>query len=117
LLLITHPREKLLATGPRHVICQNDEIRARAWSESPLREAEARIDGGGWFALAGSAPGFFSHPLAGAELTKGEHALEVRVIDALGQTASRRIDFVTDPTGRYTAVPVIHPVVTGTAFC
>jgi Icc protein len=117
LVLITHPREKLLATGLRHVICQNDEIRARAWSESPVRGAEARIDGGGWFTLAGSASGAFSHPLAGAELTKGEHALEVRVRDAGGQTASQRIEFMADTTGRYTAVPMVYPAVTKTAFC
>jgi predicted phosphodiesterase len=117
LLLITHPRDKILATGPRHVICQDEEICARAWSQAPLRGAEARIDDGGWFELAGSAPGSFSHPLAGGELTKGEHELEVRVTDALGETASQRIEFVADPTRRYTAVPAIHPVVTRTAFC
>ena len=117
LLLITHPREKILATGPRHVISCDDEIRARAWSLAPLRTGEARIDGGAWFVLSGSSPGFFFHPLESARLTKGEHALEVRVTDALGKTASQRIQFVADPTGRYTAVPVIHPVVTKTAFC
>jgi Icc protein len=92
-------------------------MRARAWSQSPLRRAEAPIDGGGWFALAVSPPGSFSHPLAGAELTKGEHALEVRVTDARGQTASQQIEFLADPTGRYTAVPMVHPAVTNTAFC
>ena len=117
LLLITHPREKLLATGPRHVICQDDEIRARAWSQFPLRGAEVRIDGGGWFALTASASGSFSHPFSGAELSKGDHTLEVRATDGLGQTATQRIEFVADPTGRYTAVPAIHPVVARTAFC
>ena len=117
LLLITHPRDKILATGPRHVICQDDEICARAWSQAPLQGAEARIDSGAWFALKAATPGSFSHPLAGAELTKGEHALEVRVTDALGQTASQRIEFIADPTGRYTAVPMLHPAVTNTAFC
>jgi predicted phosphodiesterase len=117
LLLITHPREQILATGSRHVVCDDDEIRARAWSLTPLRTGEARIDGGAWFVLSGSSSGFFSHPLESARLTKGEHALEVRVTDALGKTASQRIEFVADPTGRYTAVPVIHPVVTKTAFC
>jgi len=116
LLLITHPREKILAAGPRHVICRNDEICARAWSLAPLRAAEARIDGGVWFVLSGSSPGFFSHPLESARLTKGEHALEVRVTDALGKTASESSSWLT-PTGLYTAVPVIHPVVTKTAFC
>jgi hypothetical protein len=117
LLLITHPREKLLATGPRHVVCQNYEICARAWSQAPLQGAEARIDGGEWFALMAAAPGSFSHSLAGAELTKGEHALEVRVTDMRGQTASQRIEFIADLTGRYTAVPMVHPAVTNTAFC
>ncbi len=92
-------------------------MRARAWSMSPLRGAEARIDGGGWFTMAAAVTGAFSHPLAGAELTKGEHALEVRVTDARGQTASRRIEFMADPTGRYTAIPMVHPAVTNTAFC
>jgi len=90
---------------------------ARAWSLASRRAGEARIDGGAWFVLSGTSPGFFSHPLEGARLTKGEHTLEVRVTDALGMTASQRIEFVADPTGRYTAVPVIHPVVTKTAFC
>ncbi|MGO8899201.1 MAG: hypothetical protein ACLQU5_12770 [Isosphaeraceae bacterium] len=107
---------KILAAGPRHVICRNDEICARAWSLAPLRAAEARIDGGVWFVLSGSSPGFFSHPLESARLTKGEHALEVRVTDALGKTASESSSWLT-PTGLYTAVPVIHPVVTKTAFC
>jgi len=117
LLLITHPREKILATGPLHVISGDDEIRARVWSLAPLLAGEARIDGGAWFALSILSPGFFSHPLEGAKLTKGEHSLEVLVTDALGKTASQQIEFVADPTGRYTAVPVIHPEVTKTAFC
>jgi predicted phosphodiesterase len=117
LLLITHPREKILATGPCHVLCSDDEICARAWSLTPLRMGEARIDDGAWFVLSGSSPGFFCHPLESARLTKGEHSLEVRVTDGLGKAASQRIEFVVDPTGRYTAVPVIRPVVTKTAFC
>jgi 3',5'-cyclic-AMP phosphodiesterase len=117
LVLITHPRAKLLATGPRHIICQDDEIRAQAWSQAPLRGAEARIDGGEWFALTAGAQGAFSHPLAGAGLPKGEHALEVRVTDGRGQTAGQGIEFMADPTGRYTAVPMVHPAVTNTAFC
>ena len=99
------------------LICRDDEIRARAWSLAPLLVGEARIDGGAWFVLSISSPGFFSHPLEGAKLIKGEHSLEVRVTDALGKTASQQIEFVADPTGRYTAVPVVHPVVTKTAFC
>jgi hypothetical protein len=39
------------------------------------------------------------------------------VTDALGQTASQRIEFVADQTGRYTAVPMVHPAVANTAFC
>ena len=108
---VTHPARCLYA------ICRDDEIRARAWSLAPLLVGEARIDGGAWFVLSISSPGFFSHPLEGAKLIKGEHSLEVRVTDALGKTASQQIEFVADPTGRYTAVPVIHPVVTKTAFC
>jgi 3',5'-cyclic-AMP phosphodiesterase len=116
-LLITHPREKILAAGPRHVICRDEEIRVRTWSLAPLRVCEAQIDGDAWFVMSGTSAGFFAHTLESARLSKGEHTLEVRVTDALGKTASQRIEFVADPTGRYTAVPVIHPVVTKTAFC
>jgi hypothetical protein len=67
--------------------------------------------------MSSPAPGFFSHSLEGAKLAKGEHSVQVRVTDTLGKIASQQIDFVADPTGRYTAVPVIYPVVTKTAFC
>jgi predicted phosphodiesterase len=117
LLLITHPREQILATGSRHVVCDDDEICARAWSLTPLRTGEARIDGGPWFVLSASSSGFFSHSLDGAKLAKGEHSVQVRVTDVLGKIPSQQIEFVADPTGRYTAVPVIYPVVTKTAFC
>ena len=74
-------------------------------------------DGSAWFILSGPALGFFSHPLEGAMLTKGEHTLEMRVTDALEKTAKQQIEFAADLTGCYTAAPVVHPVVTKTAFC
>jgi hypothetical protein len=43
--------------------------------------------------------------------------LEVRAVDADGRRVSQRITFMVDPTGRYTAIPMVRPVVTETAFC
>jgi Icc protein len=55
-------------------------------------------------------------PLPGDRLTKGMHRLAVRVetVDASGE---QEIEFAVDPTGRYTAVPMVRPVVTSTNFC
>ena len=116
-VLITHPREKLLATGPRHIVRGADEVRVRTWSVSRLKTTQGRVDDGDWFDLRQIEADFWGHPLAGDKLTKGEHALEVQVEDAEGRRGGRRIEFVVDPTGRYTAVPSVRPVVTATAFC
>ncbi len=116
-VLVTHPREKLLATGPRHIVSGPDHLCARTWSAAAVTSAQGRVDDGDWFDLLPLAPGVWGRPLAGGELRKGEHALEVQAVDAEGRRGSQRIGFMVDPTGRYTAIPMVCPVVTGTAFC
>jgi Icc protein len=117
IVLITHPREKLLATRPRHVIRGPDHLVVRTWSVLALMSVQGRIDREEPFDLLPLAPGAWGYPLAGDELTKGAHALEVEAVDAEGHRGSQRIDFMVDATGRYTAIPMVRPVVTGTAFC
>jgi Icc protein len=115
--LITHPREKLLATGPRHIVSGPDHVCVRTWARETLTVAQGRVDDGEWFGLLPLAPGFWGYPLAGERLSKGEHDLEVQVVDANGRRGGHQINFMVDPTGRYTAIPMVRPVVIGTAFC
>jgi 3',5'-cyclic AMP phosphodiesterase CpdA len=116
-VLITHPREKLLATGPRHVVSGPAACLARTWWSRPLAGVEGRLDGGEPFRFEPLGPGLWGHPLPVGRLSKGEHTLGVAARDADGCEGSQAIEFMVDPTGRYTAVPSVRPVVTGTAFC
>lgn len=116
-VLIVHPREKLLATHHRHIVRGPDEVRVRTWSDAPVALAQGRVDEGDWFNLSLVSPNLWTHSLPGDRLAKGEHALEVLIVDANGRRGDQRIGFMVDPTGRYTAIPAVHPVVTGTAFC
>ncbi len=117
LVLITHPRERLLATGPRHIVSGSDRVVVRAWSESPVSSVRYRIDEATWADLEPSSDGYWSGPLHGDRLAKGEHALEAVAVASDGIEGSQRIGFMVDPTRRYTAVPEARPVVTTTAFC
>ena len=49
LVLITHPREHLLAINPRHVVSGADWVHVRTWSVSPVISARGCIDDGDWF--------------------------------------------------------------------
>jgi hypothetical protein len=116
-VLIAHPRERLLATGPANVVSGADHMRARVWSAEPIAAAECRIDDGPWSPLFANGHGEWVRPLAGHLLTKGEHALRVRAVDERGRCGEQGIGFPVDPTGRYTAVPESRPAVASTAFC
>jgi predicted phosphodiesterase len=116
-LLVTHPRERLLATSPRHIVRGPDFVRVRVWSESDVLDARYRIDGGASQSLQFENDGHWGGPLAGDELTKGAHELEVVVVASDGARTCQVIEFVVDATGRYTAVPEVRPAVASTAFC
>ena len=116
-VLITHPRDALLATGPNHIVNGLDRIEARVWSLVPNLRAEARIDQGNPLPMHRGASGLWTCELDGNNLAKGEHTLQVRVSDGAGCEAAHCITFMVDSTGRYTAVPRVHPIVKGTAFC
>ena len=89
----------------------------RIWSDPRVWAVRYRIDEGAWAGLESSDDGNWSGPLPGDRLAKGEHILEVVAVASDGTEGSQRIDFMVDPTGRYTAVPEARPVVTSTAFC
>jgi 3',5'-cyclic AMP phosphodiesterase CpdA len=116
-ILITHPRNVLLATGPKHIVRGMDRIEARCWSKTPIVRADASIDQGNQISMHQNEDGLWSCELDGRTLAKGEHCLEVRCRDAAGLEVAQTITFMVDLTGRYTAVPIVHPVVKGTAFC
>jgi 3',5'-cyclic AMP phosphodiesterase CpdA len=117
LVLITHPRERLLATQPAHIVRGPDQVTVRVWSEEGLTSVCYRIDGASWCDLEPTPSGQWSGPLAGHRLTKGEHALEVLAIARDGTQGSQSIHFMVDLTGRYTAVPEVRPRVERTEFC
>jgi Icc protein len=115
LILITHPREAILATGPTHVIKGPDEVRARVWSTAPIESVGFRVDEGRWVVMQPYDERSWRAPLPGDRLAKGLHRLAVRV--EAGESAEQDMEFVVDPTGRYTALPRVHPPVTATKFC
>jgi 3',5'-cyclic-AMP phosphodiesterase len=100
-----------------HVIVGPDRFRVRTWSSSPVTEVRGRLDDGPCFQLDSSETGAWEAPLQGDRLTKGEHIFEVEVISGDGRLGRKRISFMVDPTGRYTAVPSVRPRVTQTSFC
>ncbi|MDY3555476.1 metallophosphoesterase [Gemmata sp. JC717] len=117
LVLVTHPREAILATGPAHVVTSADEVRARVWSAEPVRAVGLCVDGGAWVPMGPCGNGFWRAPLPGSRLAKGVHRLVVRAEDGTGGAGAHEVEFAVDPTGRYTAVPMVRPLVTSTAFC
>lgn len=115
--LITHPRDLLLATGPRHIVSGDDHVRVHVWSRGPIKQVEGRLDGGDWSALSEDENDEWRCGLTCSRLSKGEHRFEVRACDQEGNVARNSIRFLFDPTGRYTPVPRAEPAVTSTAFC
>jgi 3',5'-cyclic-AMP phosphodiesterase len=115
--MITHPRRLILATTPEHIVTGPDECRVRAWSASGITSAQARIDDGHWNHLQVTDELRWKFPIDGETLEKGEHTLEVRLIDQDQNEGTDRIVFACDLSGRYTAYPMVEPVVKGTKYC
>jgi hypothetical protein len=59
----------------------------------------------------------WSFLIPGDQLAKGEHTLEVKLIDENKDEGIDRITFACDLSGRYNAYPMVDPVVKGTKFC
>jgi predicted phosphodiesterase len=117
LVMITHPRDAILATTPAHMVSRNDEVRARVWCTGSLAAVGYRVDAGPWRVMAAGENGIWHAPLSTDHLAKGVHRLSVRAERDDGEASERDTEFVFDPTGRYTAVPMVRPLVAATAFC
>lgn len=115
--MITHPRQLILATKPEHIVTGPTECHVRGWSAVPIASSQARIDEGGWVELRNEEEMTWSFHIPGDTLTKGEHTLEVRLIDQDKNEGTDRITFACDLSGRYTACPMVDPVVKGTKHC
>ena len=115
--LITHPRRLILATKPAHIVTGPTEAHVRGWSTQPVTSAQARIDTGDWSEMRQTDDAAWSFPIPGGTMTKGEHTLEVRLIDQNGDEGTDRITFACDLSGRFTAYPMVEPVVKGTNYC
>jgi len=115
--MITHPRRLILATNPDHIVSGPVEGQARAWSATPITSAQVRIDEDSWSDMTDTGEMTWSFTIPGDELEKGEHTLEVRLVDENKDEGTDRITFFCDLSGRYTAYPMVDPVVKGTKHC
>jgi len=59
----------------------------------------------------------WSVPIPGDTLAKGEHTLEVRLIDADNAEGTDRITFACDLSGGYNPYSMVEPIVRETKFC
>ena len=100
-----------MATGSRHVVRDHDHVVVRAWPAS-VAAVRYRIDDGAWEKLLPAGNGHWSGPLPGDRLAKGEHVLEVVAVAQDAAEGCHPIGFMVDPTGRYTPIPEVRPVVT-----
>jgi 3',5'-cyclic-AMP phosphodiesterase len=116
-VLITHPRQLILCTGPRHIVSGPDELRVRVWSQQPLAAVDARIDDAVWQPMRDCGGGNWKLPIGGDVLAKGEHTAEVRASAAEGGNGGDRLVFQVDRSGRFPAVPRVEPAVKETRFC
>ena len=116
-VLVTHPRKRLLATGPRHIVSGPERVIVRVWSAARAWAVRYNIDDGPWAGLELADDGHWQGRLPADRLTKGVHSLAVVAVDVDGTEGCQRIDFVVDPTGRYTAIPQVSPMVSATQFC
>lgn len=117
LALITRPRRAILATTAAHIVTGPLECQVRAWSVSPIKTAEARIDDGDWKTMRPDAELRWTFPIPGDTLNKGEHIFEVRLTDDKNVAGTDRITFACDLSGRYNPYPMVEPVVKETKFC
>ncbi len=116
-VLITHPRDLLLATDSRHIVHDDDELRVRVWSSSPIAQVSGSLADGTQIALLHTPAGDWAGPLPISRFTKGEHAVSVEVRLRDGQRSHQSLSFYVDRTQRYTAVPDARPTVRTTAYC
>src|ERR1700678_1953263 len=84
LVLVTHPRERLLATGPRHIVSGPERVVVRCWSAARVCAVRYSIDDGPWADLELSDDGHWQGRLRNEGLTKGVHSVAVVAVAADG---------------------------------
>jgi hypothetical protein len=107
----------VLATSARHVVSGPEQVVAQIWSAAPVWAARFAVDGEPWTRMELSNDGQCRGQSPVGGLSKGSHQLEVVAVTTDGTEGSQRIEFMFDPTGRYTAVPQVSPVISTTQFC
>jgi hypothetical protein len=116
-VLVTHPRDVLLAMRGRHVVSGPDHCRVRCWSTLAITAVTGRLNEGAPFELGSTAQGEWEGPLPGDRLPKGENRLVVEATDAEGGVGQAELRIMVDRSGRYTAYPRVRPEVFQTKFC
>ena len=117
-VMVTHPRDRLLATSPRHIVRGPDRIIVRAWPAAEISAVRCRIDDGAWSDDAArwtKATGSVRCPEI--SWTRASTRSRWSRLHPAWVSASSDISFMVDPTGRYTAFPETRPVVRETRFC
>ncbi len=117
LVMITHPRERILTNQPRQIVTGPDRIETRVWSRTEITRVSAQVDDGLFVSLERLSSENWAGPLDGERLAKGSHRLVVEAIDSTGMVGHHSIEFMVDPTGRFTAVPRVEPPIEWTKFC
>jgi len=117
LLMITHPRDAILATDASHIVSTDDQIRVRVWSLDPIRAIVAHVDDRPPIPLSSLNDNIWFGSLINDGFSKGLHSIRVIARCVSGQITERRLSFIFDATGRYTGIPAVRPVVETTAFC
>lgn len=103
--LITHPRRLIFATEAAHIVTGPAECQVRGWSSTPIKVAQARIDGDEWVEMRATDDARWKFAVPADTLCKGEHTLEARLIDENKGEGSDRITFPCDLSGRYNPYP------------
>jgi predicted phosphodiesterase len=117
LVLVTHPRDVLLATRGKHIISGVDQCQVRTWSPVPVKSVIGRLNDAAPFEFVPAGPENWEAPLPGDRLPKGESVLAVEATDAEGNVGRSEMRVMTDRSGRYTAFPRVRPEVYQTKFC
>ncbi len=130
IVLITHPRDELLARDARHIVSEDDRIQARIWSNSQVTHVEAQIDQGSWFSMFSMPPSLeyqnisndqsfcdWRAPLNPHFLHKGIHSITVRAETENRESGSQTIEIMVDSTYRFNPIPRVRPMVHSTKFC
>jgi hypothetical protein len=117
IVLVTHPRDVLLALNAKHIVSGQAPCEVRIWSMTPVTSIKGMLTDGESFDFKHVSARNWSCILPGDRMPKGENELAVEAEDASGAVGRSRIKVMVDRSGRYTAFPRVWPEVFETKFC